>query len=552
MSLRTPLVPLLSAMLSLGSLTATAQPPDTRLVPGQLAPVLEGLGDLHHEITTSSVRAQEFFDQGLRLVYAFNHAEAIRAFREAARLDPRCAMAYWGHALALGPNINDPMPFEREVEAAKVIRQALKLKGRVSASEGAYIDALARRYSSRRTRDRAALDRAYADAMAALAEREAADLDAASLYAESLLDLSPWDYWNKDGSPRYPHVPKVVSVLEGVLARKPDHPGALHYYIHAVEASQEPERGLGAADRLGPLLPTAGHLVHMPAHIYIRTGRYADAAEANVRAVSADESYIAQCRAQGLYPAIYYPHNVHFLWAAATFQGRSAVAIDAARKLSQTVGHEGACGPTPGQDWSVTPLYALVRFGRWDEILAEPSRWEKAYGRAIWHYARGLAFAAKGRLDEGAEELAKLQAARIDPGLKDEMLGFDPAASVLEVPVGTLAAELAWRRGQKDEAVHSLREAVAAQDRLRYNEPPEWHHPVRQVLGAVLLDAGRLGEAEEAYRQDLRENKENGWSLFGLLQSLRGQGKNQEASEVEIRFRRAWAQADVVLTSSRF
>jgi tetratricopeptide (TPR) repeat protein len=290
----------------------------------------------------------------------------------------------------------------------------------------------------------------------------------------------------------------------------------------------------------------------MPAHIYIRTGRYAQAAEANVKAIAADESYIAQCRAQGLYPAIYYPHNVHFLWSAATFQGRSAVAIDAARKLSKAVGHEGACGPTPGQDWSVTPLYALVRFGRWNEILAEPSVSEKPYGKAIWHYARGLALAAKGRLDEASQELTRLQAQKDDPKLKEEMLGFDPAPSVLEVPARTLAAELALRSGQRDEAVRLLREAVAAQDRLHYNEPPEWHQPVRQVLGAVLLETGRAGEAEDVYRQDLRENKENGWSLFGLLHALRAQGKDRETGEVEARFRRTWAEADVVLTSSRY
>jgi tetratricopeptide (TPR) repeat protein len=524
---------------------------DPRREPGSLAPLLEGLGTLHFPVTTRSERAQRFIDQGLRLTYAFNHAEARRAFQEAARLDPRCAMAHWGEALVLGPNINDAMPFDRELEAHAAVRRALRLAKHASPRERSYIEALATRYSDRKTRDRDALDRAYADAMAALTRRHPDDLDAATLYAEALMDLTPWDYWTKDGQPKGATL-EVTRILESVIARQADHAGALHLHIHIVEASQQPERGLPAADRLGPLMPSAGHLVHMPAHIYIRTGRFAQAAEANVRAIAADESYLGQCRAQGLYPAAYYPHNLHFLWAATTFEGRSAEAIGAARKLGAKLTKEHTCGPASGQDWSATPLYALVRFGRWDEVLNEPRPSEKAFARAMWHYARGVALAAKRRFDEASRELAALEALVADPTLEDDTIGFDPAPNVVRLAAKVVAGEIAARSGRLDEAVSLLRKAVALQDGLRYNEPPEWHHPVRHVLGAVLLQAGRPAEAEAAYREDLAENRENGWALFGLLQSLRDQGKTAEAGEVEARFRAAWKNADIVLTASRF
>ncbi len=522
--------------------------------PGQIAPLLENLGTLHHKVTAKSERVQRFFDQGLRLVYAFNHNEAIRAFKEAARLDPACAMAYWGEALALGPNINDAMPPEREEQAYAVLQKALALKSKVSEKERAYIDALARRYSIAKGRDRAALDRAFSDAMAELARAYPDDADAATIYAASLMELSPWNYYLDPARPK-PETIKAVSALESVIARFPDHPGAHHYYIHAVEASENPDRGIASADRLGALMPGAGHLVHMPAHIYIRVGRYSDAVESNIRAIAADEDYLAQCRVQGLYPLGYYPHNIHFLWAALTWEGRSVEAIRAASQVSSKMPEDAlhGCGGSSEHFW-ITPLYALVRFGKWDEILREGTPPEKLiYPTGVWHYARGLAFTAKGQMKEAEDELKRLKAISKNKTLSDSKAwGLNTGAKILAIATEVLAGELAAKRGDFKKAIEHLKKGVALEDRMIYNEPPDWHYPVRHSLGAVLLDAGRAAEAEAVYREDLKKNRENGWSLFGLMQSLKTQGKTEEAAEAEKRFEKAWARADVNLVSSRF
>lgn len=514
---------------------------------GALAPRLQNLGKHTFPVTTRSRQAQLFINQGVNLAYGFNHAEAGRAFREAARLDPSCAMAYWGQALALGPNINVPMAAEDEPRAYEVAQKAVALKARATARERGYIDAVAQRYSGKAD-DRAARDRAYADAMRALARRFPNDLDAATLYAEALMDLRPWNYWMRDGRP-YPETPEIVSTLEAVLARNLDHPGANHLYIHAVEATKAPERAEAAADRLLELMPGAGHMVHMPSHIYQRVGRYADAAASNEAAIVADEDYIAQCRAQGIYPVAYYPHNIHFLWFAATAEGRSQVAIDAARKTASKVTDEMLGNLPVLAGFRVVPWYALTRFGRWDEMLAEPAPPDGfAFLKGTWHYARGLALVRKDRLDEAEKELAEVRRIAADPALNHTLFSPNTAAAIFAQAPEVLAGA----RKDFDRAVAHLERAVRLEDGLVYTEPSEWHYPPRQALGAVLLAAGRAREAETVYWDDLSRNRDNGWSLFGLAQALRAQDRAPEAAAAQARFEKAWGRADVTPTSSRF
>jgi tetratricopeptide (TPR) repeat protein len=518
----------------------------------QLAPVLEGLGEHHHKVTTSSERAQMFFDQGLKLTYAFNHQEALRSFKEAVRLDPDCAMAYWGWAFVLGPNLNLPMGEDAGVQAYRAIQEAVARKGRVTERERLYIEALARRYAREPAADRSALDRAYAGGMAELHRRFPEDNDAAALYADAIMNLSPWNYWTKDGHPRA-RTPEILSVLEGVLERDPQHEGALHLYIHATEAVV-PERGVAAADALTGLAPGAGHLVHMPSHIYMRVGRYADAFEANVNAALADEGYLTACRNQGLYPLTYYPHNVHFLAWAAIFQGRRGEAMNASRKVALQVPADML-----GNDWALQqtflamPLYTLVRFGDWEAILKEPKpRKDAAYTTGIWHYARGLALVFTDRVAEAKAELEAIEAIENDPRATETFVGYANAKKLLSIAKNVLDGELRARKGDFDSAVARLDRAVRLEDSLMYNEPPNWYYPVRHTLGAVLLDAGRAEEAEVVYWEDLRRNPDNGYSLFGLAASLRAQDRDGEASEIETRFRAAWNAADSELRSSRF
>ncbi len=370
---------------------------------GQIAPRLQNLGNHTFVIKTQSRRAQEFFNQGINLSYGFNHAEAMRSFREVARLDPDCAMAYWGQALVLGPNINMPMPPELEGEAYQLIQKAVALKSHAEPKERDYIDALARRYSGDAKPDRKELDRAYAEGMRELYKRYPNDLDAAVLYAEALMDLRPWDYWTRDGQP-YPGTLELVSVLESVLHRNPNHPGACHLYIHAVEATKSPERAEAAADRLSSLMPGAGHMVHMPSHIYLRVGRYHDAALINSRASAVDEEYIAQCRAQGIYPLAYYPHNLHFLYAAAGLEGNSELCILAAEKVAEAIPREAMKEVPMLQGFLAIPEFALARFGRWEEILKLPAPvHDTLFLNGVWHYVRGMAFTGSGRLEEVRE-----------------------------------------------------------------------------------------------------------------------------------------------------
>jgi tetratricopeptide (TPR) repeat protein len=546
---------LVIAMLSIaGAWPAAAQPPaaSTAGGGGAIAPLLEGLGSLQHPVSTDVERAQRFFDQGMRLLYAFNFLEADRAFREAARLDPTLAMAHWGQAMALAPNINAPMTDEEGRTALTASRQAVELKAHASEPEQAYIDAMATRFSDNPTDERAALDRRYAEAMKTVAARYPDDPDAVTFAVAAFMQTTAWDYWNADGSPK-PGVEEAKAALEGVLARHPDHPGANHYRIHLLEAS---DRHVGeaeaSADRLRGAMPIAGHMVHMPSHIYLRVGRYADASQVNEDAILADEDYIAQCRAQGLYPVAYYPHNIHFLWAAATFEGRSEVAIDSARKVAAKVPHHLAGQLAWTHEFPVIPMFALVRFGQWSDILSEPKPHVDApYPNAIWHYARALAKTARGDVGGAEVELAALETERKSP-LFETTLKETPLASNLDLAIQEVRAEIAARRGDYATAIAAARKGVELQDAQAYNEPELWHRPVRLVLGAILLDANRPAEAEAVYREDLERHRETGWALVGLLDSLRRQGKTDEAGAVAARFRQAWARADVEITASRF
>ena len=518
---------------------------------GALAPRLQNLGSHTFPVSTRHRQAQAFMNQGLNLAYAFNHAEARRAFREAARLDPDLAMAYWGQALVLGPNINALMEPNEEPQAYELIQKALSLKQRATVRERAYIDALAQRYSGKAA-DRLPRDAAYADAMRKVHERFPNDLDAAMLYVESVMDLRPWGYWQRDGAPHV-RTDDIVALTEQVMARHPRHPGAVHMYIHLMEGTSTPEKAEKAADTLQTLMPAAGHMVHMPGHIYQRIGRYADAIKSNQRAIAADEDYISQCRAQGLYPMAYYPHNIHFLWFSATEDGQSRLAIEAARQLATKIDDETLQSLPLTAGFRMVPYYALTRFGRWDDMLKEPEPPAfSAVLRAMWHYARGLSFVATDRLNEAEQELQKLIALTGDPSMNEPMFSPNQSRAVVAPAPEVLAAEIAAARGRFDEAITRLDRAVRLEDSLVYTEPSEFHFPPRLALGAILLKAGRPAEAETVYWEHLRRHRENGWGLFGLLQALRAQNKTADAELTEARFKAAWARADVTLTASRF
>ncbi|KPV41949.1 hypothetical protein AN478_00095 [Thiohalorhabdus denitrificans] len=518
------------------------------------APLFEGLGDHHHAVTTDSESAQRYFDQGLILAFGFNHAEAYRSFRQAAELDPDCAMAWWGAAWVLGPNINAAMDPAQAPEAWELLQKAQAAAEGASDREKAYIEALAKRYGPEALEDRSSRDQAFAEAMGKVAKRYPDDLDAQVIHAEALMTTTPWDYWREDGKPKAV-TQTILTTLQGVLRRAPDHPMANHLLIHAVEAAR-PLQGLEEAKRLEDLVPGAGHLVHMPAHIYIRLGRYHEATRANLRAIEADQRYLEQVDTQGAYRLGYVPHNYHFGWATATFEGRSELAIRLAREMAEMVDREAMRerSLTTLQHYWITPLYALVRFGRWEEILARPEPAEDlVYPRAVWHYARGMAYTRKGDLEAAREELRRLDALRDHPDLKwVTVWDINKSRHILEIASHALTGELAAAAEDYEAAIASLEQAVEREDALNYDEPPTWHYPTRQSLGAVLLEAGRVERAEAVYRADLARFPENGWSLFGLLESLRRQGELEEARAVQRRFRQAWRHADVVLTGSRF
>ncbi len=519
------------------------------------APLLDGMGDLHSPISTDSALALRYFEQARTLAYGGNHLEAERSFRQAAALDDDCAICFWGASLVLGPNINDPIPTsEREVKAYETLNEAIARTEHASDKERALIEALKSRYAPAPPADRSALDQAYANAMRSVADSYPGDLEIQTLFAEAMMDTMPWNYWTADGEPK-PLTAEVFARLELVLQRAPNHPGANHFYIHAVE-QEHPERGVQAADNLRRVVPGAGHLVHMPSHIYIRVGRYHDGSLANERAIEADDDYVTQCRAQGIYPVAYVPHNHHFLWATTTMEGRSADSIAAARHTAEHVNHALMRDPQMAmlQHFASIPYYALVRFGHWEEILEEPApEADLLYPTAVWHYARGVAYVRQGKLGNAKQELGEVRAIASDPELQEVRIwGLNPASSLAQIAASVLQGEIAAAKNKTNAAVAELRKAIAIEDGLIYGEPPDWFYPVRQNLGAILLEAGRPSQAEEVYREDLARFPDNGWSLFGLAQSLRAQGKQAEAAEVQRRFETAWKYADVEITASRF
>ena len=508
-------------------------------------PLYTNLGSHHKRISTTISAAQQYFDQGLRLVYGFNHAEAIRSFTRAAELDPACAMCYWGIALAYGPHVNAPMDAASGVAAYAAVQKARSLQTHATAPERAYIEALAQRYEADPPVNRVRLDTVYSRAMGQVAKTYPKDLDAAALYAESLMDLRPWNYWRPDGTP-YPGTNEIVRQLERVLTRNPNHPGACHYYIHAVEAVN-PKAAVPCAERLARLMPGEGHMVHMPAHIYIRVGRWNDAVQANQHAIHSDEVFIEGQHPVGVYPLAYYPHNIHFLAFASTMAGRSAQAIEASNTLTSKVNLDAA--RQVGMLQEMLPYHALTltTFGKWDEVLAQPLPPEDIrFSYAMASYARGVAYAAKGKWAEAQAALDTVTAA--DAATPDGAEG----KTALSIAVHALTGEIATRRGDVDEGITHFREAARIEDGGLYFEPPKWYYPIRHSLGAALLKAGHHAEAEKVYREDLRRFPENGWSLFGLAQALHAQDKENEAVAEEARFRRAWAGTDVTLTASRF
>ena len=505
-----------------------------------------GLGDINHPVTTNNAEAQKFFNQGLAYVYAFNHEEAVKSFKQAAQLDPNLAMAYWGVALAMGSNYNVAADGPSLVEAFSNLQKAIALAPKASDVDRAYINALSKRYSADLQADQHKLAVDYKNAMGELSKNYPDDLDAATLYAESMMNLRPWKLWTNDGKPAE-DTADIVAVLESVLRRNPNHTGANHYYIHAVEASNSAERALPSADRLGKLAPNAGHLVHMPSHIYNRTGDYAQAAQANVDAIVVDKEYIAKSGNKGLYPNMYTNHNIHFLAAANAMKGRYADSIKAARELEGNVKPALKVMPMLEMFYPY-PLVSLTRFGKWDEILKEPQPDASLkITTGFWHFARGSAYAASKQTANAEAELAALRA--VTKSMTPEVRMFSNAATdVMKVAEFTLEGRIALARGDKAAAIDSLTKAVAAEDATYYAEPSDWDLPTREVLGGALLSFGDAVAAEKVFRVELERHPRNGRALFGLAESLRKQGKESAAKLVDVEFGRAWQNADTKLT----
>jgi tetratricopeptide (TPR) repeat protein len=524
-------------LLTLTALCVSCGKQNEPAKPQASIPLFEDLG-VYHRAVTANEQAQKYFDQGLRFIYGFNHDEAERAFREAARLDPNCAMAWWGIAYALGPNYNLPMASEQNAKALEAVQKAQALRSRVSDAEAAYIDAVATRYSADPKADRAQLDRAYVAAMRALSQKYPQDNDAAVLYAESLMDLKPWQLWTRDGKPAE-ETPEIVKILEAVLARDPNHPGANHYYIHAIEASPNPEKGLASAERLKSLVPGAGHLVHMPAHIFIRTGNYNGAIDANANAARADEAYFARTKAEGIYSMMYYTHNFQFLSTAAAMIGESAKALDAAAKAAKNV--ENMIGHDPSAEYALPwPLYIMARCEKWDDIISYPKPADTTPSTiAFWRYARGLAFTAKNDLNGARKERSEFDAA-MSKVPADMMLNTNRAHDLLSTAASVLDARLLSAAGDSKSALNHWMKAVEIQDRLVYDEPPAWYYPVRESLGGEYLRMKQYAVAEKVFRRDLEIHPNNPRSLFGLSEALRGQSKNTLAEEAKRRFENQW------------
>lgn len=516
----------------------------------QIAPLFENLGNHRYTVSTKNKKAQDFFNQGLRLTYAFNHAEAHRSFMEAGRLDPNLAMAFWGQAYTLGPNINDPLPDdERKIKYNEAIARAKSISKSASKKEQDLINALSHRYSTELDKEVSELNKAYMAAMEAVLKTYPNDPDIQTLYAASVMNTVPWNYWDKEGNPS-PNILEAKAALEKAIEIDPNHPGAHHYYIHMVELPQ-PDLAVPSAEKLESLMPAAGHMVHMPSHIYIRVGRYKDAVEINKKAILADEDYISQCYGQGMYPLGYYPHNIHFLWSAASLLGHSETAINAAKKTAEKVPVGEMQELHFLQNFASTPLLAYVRFGKWNDILTYPKPNDDIkHLKLIWHYARGIAFIKKENVIEAEEELEAINTLMKDSELETIYSGFDNSFTIAKLAFEIVAGEIALAKNELDKAIKHLEMAVKLEDNLIYNEPSAWYIPPRQNLGAALIKAKQFNKAEMVYKADLDKLRQNGWSLIGLYQSLQAQNKYKEAKMIKQEFDRAWKDADIKISSS--
>jgi len=513
--------------------------------PPQLDP---GLGTYHHPITTNNPEAQTYFNQGLTLLYAFNHDEAARYFRRAAELDPEAAMPYWGLALAIGPNYNDTAVDEKRAQATyEAVQQALERAPKASRREQDYIRALAKRYPTAKAQaDWKQFHLEYSNAMREVVQKYPDDLDAATMFAESLMMLRPWQLWTADGQPA-PGTLELVTVLEAVLRRNPDHPGANHFYIHAVEASPNLERAIPSAMRLMTLVPSAGHLLHMPGHIFLQTGDYDLAARTNEKAAAADKAFVQRTGATGIYPLMYWTHNIHFIAYARAQQGRYAEAQQAAREMVENVG-DADLEMQMLEGFHLYPLMVALRFHRWEDILGTPApRPERQLHRAFWHYARAMALAGQGKVEDAQAEHKQFESRRQDIPAASQYLLNNTAADLLALAAATLDAQLAWASGDPERSIREWRRAVELESKLQYDEPPAWFYPVRQSLAGALLRNGQAKEAETVFRQATEKHPRDGRLLFGLWQSLLAQQRTNEATLVAQQFGAAWKDATVEL-----
>jgi tetratricopeptide (TPR) repeat protein len=509
--------------------------------PPKPATLMSGLGDLHHPVSTSNAQAQQFFDQGLRLIYAFNHDEAARSFTRATELDPKLAIAYWGIAEAVGPNYNDPASDDRFQQAHAAIQKAVDLSANASPSEQAYIQAMALRFPAEPNPDRRKSAEAYHDAMREVMKKHPDDLDAATLFAESGMNLHPWGLWHPDGTPEA-GTEEIVATLESVIRRDPNHLGAIHYYIHAVEASPNPERALAGANKLASLAPAAGHIVHMPAHVYIRTGDYEAAVKTNEKAAEVDRAYIKASGAMGIYPMMYYSHNLHFIAMCSAMNGNYAEAKKNADMLAAHVGPAVKDMP-PLEGFMTIPLAVEIRFHHWDGILKTPQPDPAMKTTTVfWHFARGMALASTGKVSEAEAEykIVSDAEAATPPDVVFAMPVNNKAKDIMKIATDVLGAKIALAKKDNASAIAMLTEAVALQDSLKYGEPPDWFFPVRESLGAALLMNGDAAGAEKIFRADLERNPRNPRSLFGLREALKAQGKDYDAGFVQKQFEASW------------
>jgi len=504
-------------------------------------PLYPSLGNLHMKITTANAAAQAYFDQGMRLAFAFNHAEAARAFRTAQQLDPQCAMCYWGEALVLGPNINAPMFPDAVAPAAAAAAKAASLAAKTSAPEQALIHAVAKRYQAEPPADRSPLDQAYAAAMADAARAFPNDDNIQVLFAESLMDLAPWDYWQAAGAQPKGRTPEMVDALERVLERNPNHPGAIHYYIHAMEASTHPDKALPYARTLAKQIPGAGHIVHMPSHIYYRVGLYREALQSNLDAIAIDEKYFSKADSDPVYKGAYYPHNIHFAMVSALMGGDGKAALEAADKLDKALPADLVKAFAVMQPVKAAPYFSHVQFSSPDTLLALPDPGpDFVLVKAMWHYARATAYARKGAVADAQKEADALAALEKNADFKPILDWGVPAPDIVHTARAIAMGRLAEARGDMDGAIKAYEEAVAAQDSLPYTEPPYWYYPVRQSLGAALLRAGRLDAAEQAFRASFAKTPSNGWALRGLIEVYRQRGDTAALAAARKRFETTW------------